>query len=849
MRAIWATIRVGLLDLRGDIRRFVLLVVCLAVGTALIAGVNSVGTSVARAVDASAVELMGGDLELSRADRPADSDELQRILSFGAVAWVVDTNLRAQSDTGDAFVDLAAVGDTYPLVGAVQSTGIPAGVSLNDFLAVRDDIPGVLVDPLMLDQLGIAVGDTFQLGGTTFEARGTLIKLPDAAVRGFRLGLTALMTSEGFSTVSDRTSPLPGLGSWFRYKILLDDRDTDGVVRAALEAEFADSGWTIRSARDGLGPMVRYYDLFMRFLVIVGLGSLLIGGVSVWAGMQAYIAERANVIAILRSMGADRWRVMLHFFAQVAMLAAIGVGIGLLVGGSVAYFILPLVGEAVGIDLQPAFHLQPLLIAAGAGFVTAFGFAYLPLQQAQAIRPVHLFRSKGLAAPPMQWRDLLTSWQVLPLLAALVAFLLLALAMTGDGLLVLAFAVASVLAVLVFRLSVALAQWALRHLPAPRIRILRHALRNIASTGSNASSVVVAAGMALAMLIVVLVLQDNLRQEFLGASSFDVPTLVASDLFPDEVDTLTAMSGPGTNIAQFVATPMLRGALTEINGVPTSSVRTRGPEATFLLSGEVPLTFRQVMPESSKLVDGKWWPADYAGPGLVSLHQSLRSGLGVELGDTLTFAIFGETITVEIASFRDYSWQGGIDFLATFSPGVLDQFPTTLFAAVTVRPGKDQDVERELATALPDIRFVAIGDTLKQITNALSQLSFAATLVGGLAVGNGLLVLVGSLATGRRQREADAIIGKVLGTTRFELLATAFVQYFILAILAAVPAAILGIGLAWLTGLAMLDVAFTLDADALLVVLAVATVMTALLGATTILRAASARPARLLRDL
>ncbi len=848
MRSVWAAIRIGLLDLRGDVRRFVLLVVCLAVGTALIAGVNSVGTSIAQAVDASAAEIMGGDLELSRADRPATGDELQAMATYGAVASVVDTNVRAQSNTGDAFLDLAAAGDSYPLVGHVQSAELPAGQSIAQFLAVRDDVPGALVAPLMLDQLGIAIGDTFQLGGTTFQARGTLAKLPDAPVRGFRLGLTTLITAEGFAAVSDRTSPLPGLGSWFRYKILLDGRDAD-EAKAALEAAFADDGWTVRSAREALGPMVRYYDLFMRFLVIVGLGSLLIGGVSVWAGMQAYIAERANVIAILRSMGAERWRVFLHFFAQVTTLAAIGVGIGLLIGGGVAYGILPLVGQAVGIALQPAVHLQPLLVAAGAGFATAFGFAYLPLQQAQAIRPVHLFRSKGLSAPPMDWKSLLASWQVLPLLAALVAFLLLALAMTGDIALVGAFAAASALAVLVFQVFVGLAQWALRRVPAPPNRILRHALRTIASAGSNTASVVIAAGMALTMLIVVLVLQGNLRQEFLGASSFDVPTFVASDLFPDEVDTLTAMAGPGTDITRFVATPMLRGALTQINGVAVDSVRTDGPEATFLLSGEVPLTFRQEMPASSKLVDGQWWPADYAGPGLVSLHQSLRSGLGVNLGDSLTFAIFGETVTVEIASFRDYSWQGGIDFLATFSPGVLDQFPTTLFAAVTAEPGREEAVERALAAALPDIRFVAIGDTLEQITNALGQLSFAASLVGGLAVGNGLLVLIGSLATGRRQREADTVIGKVLGTTRFELLATAFVQYFILAILAAIPAAILGVGLAWLVGLVMLDVDFVLDGDALFAVLAVAAIITALLGSMTILRAASARPARLLRDL
>lgn len=848
MNAVWAAVRIGLLDMRGDLRRFLLLVVCLAVGTALISGVNSVGASITRAIDGSAAELMGGDLELSRADRMATSDEVTAMEQFGRVSSVVDTNVRAESDSADAFVDLSAVGSTYPLLGHVVSPQLAADQSVFDFLAPHGDVHGALVDALLLDQLGIAIGDTFMLGGTPFEARGTLTKLPDGPVRGFRLGLTTLITTDGFATVSDRSSPLPGLGTWYRYKLLLTSDDTTAATDAVATA-FADTGWSLRTARDGLGQMVTYYDLFIRFLVIVGLGSLLIGGVSVWTGMQSYIAERANVIAILRSMGAGRSRIFIHFFAQVATLAAVGVGIGLIIGGGAAFLVLPAIGRAVGIDLVASLHPQPLLVAAAAGFVTAFAFSYLPLQQAQTIRPVLLFRSKGLSAPPVDWRALLSSWQFLPLVAAALAFFVLAWLMTGDVALVAAFGLASFAAAILFQLFIHAIQTILPRLPEPRARIPRHALRAISGSGQNAAAVVVSAGMALSMLIVVLVLQANLRQEFLGASAFDVPTLVASDLFPDEVDELAAQAGPGTDIPGFVATPMLRGSLTDINGVPAASVHTRGPEATFLLAGEVPLTYRTELPASSRIVSGSWWPADYTGPGLVSLHQSLRSGLGVELGDTLTFTIFGEAVTVAIASFRDYSWQGGIDFLATFSPGVIEQYPTTLFAAVTAAPGREEAVKRMLASDFPDVRFIAIGDTLKQITDALSQLSFAATLVGGLAVGNGLLVLIGSLSTGRRQREADTVITKVLGATRLELMTTAFAQYLILAALAAIPATILGVSLGRLVSMVMLNVDFTLDIDSLGVVLLAAIAITALLGALTILRAATARPARLLRDL
>ena len=248
--------------------------------------------------------------------------------TFGKLANVIDTNLRAQSGDKDAFVDLISIGETYPLLGKIDSPQLPADAQPFEFLSRRDGNFGALVDPLMLDQLGAEVGDVIAIGGTPFEVRGALAGVPDGAVRGFRLGLKAMITTTAFANLSDQTSPLPGLGTWYRYKLKLDGGDAE-AGKVAVEQALNDSGWTVRSARDGLGPMVRYYDLFMRFLVIVGLASLLIGGVSVWTGISAYVTERANVIAILRSMGASRARIFIHFFSQVAMLALIGVGIGL----------------------------------------------------------------------------------------------------------------------------------------------------------------------------------------------------------------------------------------------------------------------------------------------------------------------------------------------------------------------------------------------------------------------------------------------------------------------------------------------------------------------------------------
>ena len=119
--------RAGLVDLRGDLRRFGVLIACLALGTGVIAAVGSVGTSLRLAVERDATTLLGGDLEASRPDRDATAEELAFFATLGQVTNVVDTNARGTAGDNSAFVDLLAVADNYPLLGNVISPQLEPG--------------------------------------------------------------------------------------------------------------------------------------------------------------------------------------------------------------------------------------------------------------------------------------------------------------------------------------------------------------------------------------------------------------------------------------------------------------------------------------------------------------------------------------------------------------------------------------------------------------------------------------------------------------------------------------------------------------------------------------------------
>ncbi len=93
--------------------------------------------------------------------------------------------------------------------------------------------------------------------------------------------------------------------------------------------------------------------------------------------------------------------------------------------------------------------------------------------------------------------------------------------------------------------------------------------------------------------------------------------------------------------------PSLRGPIVAVDGVRVSDMKTI-PEGAWILRGDRGLTYSATLPEGSRVVAGKWWPADYAGPPLVSLDVRAADALGIGVGDRLTVSILGVEIEAEI---------------------------------------------------------------------------------------------------------------------------------------------------------------------------------------------------------
>lgn len=846
MRRLRGWWRVALIDLRGSARRFIILIACLALGVAAIGTVSSVRSSVEAAIARDARLILGGDLELRAQRSDVSPAAVAALRALGRVSREVELNSQALANDKSAFLSLRAVTDAYPLVGEVTLAQGARPGDLAELLAERDGRFGLLLSPQAALRLDANIGEIIRIGTLDVELRGIIQALPDQATAGFQLGAPALIASDALAPAGLREE---GVLSQFRYKVLLEDGDFD-AARSTLDAAFPDGDWRIRSPRQATATIARFIDVFGNFMLLVALSSMAVGGLGAANAVAAYVGESQAAIATMRSLGAKGGRILFHFMVQIALLSLVAIAVGLVIVAAATLALLPALSDLIGISLPPALDLRAMLVAGEIGLVTALLFSWVPLLQARAVRPALLFRAGSSSAlAGLGWRTMTKPGVLLPLLAGLAVLFGLTLLVANDPRLVAMYFLGSLVAFGLLRLAASLLRHLLAKAPAPGRRMWRQAVSAIIRPGAPTTTVMVSMGMGLSLLLLIVTTQSNINDQIATEVGAEAPDFVLMDMDRSTLATLETVVAQMPEVQTLTVIPMLRGIISELNGNPAPSSDAVASDVADMFRGDTALTWSSAVPAGTVIDEGAWWPNNYTGDPLVSLSTEMRDALELELGDTITLSIAGRPLELSIASFRTVDWRSpDFNFRIIVSPGLIETAPQSYFGTIKAAPGTAAAVEAHLIRALPTLTFVPVGDALARVQVVFDGLVSAIALVSSTAVFAGVLVLAGALSVGRQQREADAVVMKVLGARRGFVIMTFLMEYALLGAAAALPSGIIALSGAWAASTYLLDIGFAFQPLQLALLAAGVIVITTATGAATTWSAMSSRPAGRLRE-
>lgn len=825
-------------ELRGGLAGFRIFLLCLALGVGAIAAVGMVRAAIERGLAEQGAVLLGGDAAMTFTYRMPSQEE-RAWAAARAVESSVIVDFRSMATAGEerGLTQVKAVDDAYPLTGAVA---LDPPMPLAAALAGSGGLPGGVMDPVLVDRMGLAPGDVFRLGRQDFRLMAALVAEPDGATAGFGLGPRTIVRTADLAA-----SELLGPGTLYesRLRMLLPaDADLAGLRAEALAA-FRDAGMRWQDRRRGAPGVEGFVERIGSFLVLVGLAGLAVGGVGVSAAVRAYLEGKTGVIATLKTLGAEGPTIFAVYFLQIGALTVVGVAAGLLLGAGLPLALEPVIAAALPVPAAFALYPGPLAEAALYGVLTALVFTLWPLARTREVRAAALYRESGgrVRRWPRPAFLLATAILVALLVAAAAAFAAvpwLALATAG--------AIAAALAVL---LAAAVAvRAAARRLARSRLArgrpALRLALAAVGGPREEAASVILSLGLGLTVLAAVGQIEANLRAAIARDLPARAPSYFFVDIQNDQLAGFRARLEGDPGVDEVATAPMLRGIITRINGGPAREVA--GDH--WVLRGDRGVTYSEAPPPDAEITAGAWWPAGYAGPPVMSFAAAEGAELGLKLGDAVTVNILGRDITATITSFRavDFS-TGGINFVLSMNPGALAGAPHTHIATVHLAPAAEASVLRDLARTFPNITAIRVRDAIEQVTQALGALASAVAWAAGATLLTGFMVLIGAAAAGERGRVFEAAVLKTLGATRGRILASFALRAAMMGA-AAGAVAIAGGGLAgWAVMTFVMDTGFRFEPLSALAIVAGGVLASLLAGLGFALRPLAARPARVLR--
>jgi putative ABC transport system permease protein len=833
------SLRFAARELRAGVRGFRIFLACLALGVAAIAAAGSTAEAFRQGLAGQAREILGGDLALTVQQReftPAERAAMQRT---GRVTYSAASKAMAEAPSGDRrLVELRGVSSGYPLAGVVTLQG---AASLSDALAVKDGVPGAVVEQALLDRLHLKLGDRFLAGNMPLAARAVLLQEPDRLSRGFALGPRVLTRLDA---VEKGGFLAPGLPFGVTARVALPPGAPLQATKAALRKAMA-GGVRIRDRDDAAPGIHRLIDQLEYFLGFIGLASLVAGGLGVYGAVGAYMEIRKPAIATLKALGAEGALIRDIYLTQIGLLALLGVAIGLVVGAAAPLVLGALVQDKLPIPALFAVYPWPLAKAAAFGLLSAAAFSLAPLGRARATPPASLFRSDlsgGLGVGPETVgagvaAAGLAAMAVVTAPTPLAAVIMIAGVAVSFGLL--------------WALGWAAAVGAGRARSRAR-GPLRIGLANLAGPHSAARTAAPAIGLGVALLAAVVLIQSSLLKQVSEVAPRTAPALVFTDIPGERATALDAAIarafGQPLTKANYLRMPFVTGRIVAVRGKPI--VLEQIPRSDrWAYDADVSMSAVGPKPDNAGVTDGRWWPANYAGPPLLAMDVDVAKAADVKIGDAVTFSVLGREIETRVAVLRKVEFGGfGASFPLVLTPSAFEGANLRQVAIAKASKAQEDRVIRDLGRNFPEVNVISVREQLEAATDLFDRLALAVRGAAAVAALAGLLVLTGAIAARARARTREAAILKVLGASRAQILAAYVLEYGAVGVIAGAAGVALGYAAAWPVVVKVFQAHWSVDWQGVAALLAGAAFVAGLGGLLAAFQALSKRPAPALRS-
>jgi len=833
-------------ETRASWQRLIFFFVCIAVGVAAIVALRSVIRSVRDVLGGEARSLIAADALIGTTrdwTNEARAKIDKRMTEAGATVRTetieTPTMVRPADPARIAarMVELKAIQPQFPLYGSMTlEGGQPYSHSLLEH-------HGALVRPELLSALGVNVGDSIAIGTTTFVIRGVVANEPGRNLGAFSLGPRVFVDFDDVPSTG-----LLVFGSRARRVILarVPDDTLDDMVRS-INQDFTEEYINARSYRATDDAIGRDFDRSENYLSLVGLVIVILGGIAVSSVTRVFVLQKIRSIAVLKCLGATSRQIMAVYLLQVMSLGLAGSLLGVAIARAALAgipFALGPTSSSLLAQVHYTINWRIALQGITIGVLVSLLFSLVPLLEVRLVKPSLLLRDETRASG----RDPARIAAMVFVSAALVAVAAWQAASLRIGVVIcVGFAGLAVVLIIASRLLVkAVSPMA----NAPSFP-LRHAVLHLSRPGNQTRVILLAVGLGAFFIVGVRSLEANLLSEFSIQVGNDTADMFLLDIQRNQVEGMRQFfADPANRIGTSRLIPVLRARVTGVSGRITTLESFEDVRARGSLAREYTVTYRDHLEANERILEGTFWNSPSAEPE-VSIEKGLRERFAINVGDVVRFDILGKTINARVTSIRDVDFKdaraGG--FMFVFRPGALEQAPQTFIAPLKGPDGPSEraKLQHDLVAKFPNVSVIDFHEILATIRDVMSKVTLAITVVGGLVLFSGALILIGAVAMTKFQRVYEAAVFKTLGASSGTIARMLLFEYGVLGLLAGAVGSGGAVALTWAVSRFALDIPWKVFPAEHLAGVGLTTVLVAAIGVLSSLDVLRNKPLATLR--
>jgi putative ABC transport system permease protein len=776
--------------------KFFFVILSVAIGVAALTGVRGFSSSFRSTLLDKARSIMAADLSARMFQQPTPEQQkgLDQIAADGIEITPVTELLSMASSPktlDPLLVSLKAVDPAmYPFYGDVELA--PAAslktVLTADTVAVADDL---------LVRLNLKVGDQLKVGTQLFRIVSVVVNEPDRLSGSFAAGPRVLISREGLDA-SGLLAPGSHAGQRYLFKVPkpkngapISDKAV-GDLKTRLEKLLPEA--QIIDYRETNPALTQGLDRATSLLSLMSLVALVLGAIGVAMAMRAHLQQRLDTIAIMKSLGARSGQIIKIYLLQTLLLGAAGGVFGVLLGVGVQLSFPYLLAKLIHVDTELHVQFSTVFTGLAVGILTTLLFTLPPLLDIRGVRPILILRrAVDDSDDPFVagiWRKITKNLVQIGAAVLILAGLAAIATTLSDSLVVgQVFSVGLVLVLGVLLCASAAVLAGLRfflsktrlHLPSA----VRHGLANLYRPGNPSAALLAALGMGVMQIMTVYLVQKAVVSELHISAAPNLPNIFLIDITNSEVNGIrTLLKAQHSVTAEPELLPVVSSRIVDIDGVSANEAKLKNFPRRLLRS--ISLTWMASTPPGTKVVEGKWWPADEKG-SVVAIEQRLAQRIGVHVGSHITFAAQDTQVVATVVALTKADGQHAYSRAEFILPqAALKGLPVVWYGGVHADPEHVGELQRALYNAYPTVTVINVAQALETVRAVVIQITYVIQFLAAFSIFAGVIILASSIAGTRYRRIREVVVLKTLGATRRRIATVFSIEFAVLGLVAGI---------------------------------------------------------------